>query len=395
MGNLIYNSPQEIEKPDDLTIEECQEAFDMFRLQKAKKNKGYFDLIMTMATVANRGLWHICKLFFAMFRLLLANELPMDNSPVMMEKPNDLTHEQCQEAFAMAKAQKVRQCLDLIMKSHGLYHIREQIFGSLNYKTVANCREVSELWNESLERIALIKFIEEFADRDLEYTHQKVSTIIPGWQNAAKKYGVQASFEDLEEVKDSLEKLITGIGKCCSDPVHHAARNGSMKLIEFILGTSYNMNTKDNHRYTVLHWACIRGETETVNLLIQSSKDFKINLNAKYSSNRYGHTAWHLACSCGRTKTAQLIIKNSKDFGIDLNTKGIIGRTALHDACMNGQTETVLMILKNWKEFGIDIKAQDNDGRTALDLVNRRWDEKSNQIKKMLEKEYSQILNLE
>ena len=75
------------------------------------------------------------------------------------------------------------------------------------------------------------------------------------------------------------------------------------------------MNTKGNERYTVLQWACIRGETETVKLLIESSKDFDIDLNAKDID---GHTAWHLACNCGRTKTAQLIMQNSKDFDIDL-----------------------------------------------------------------------------
>ena len=49
------------------------------------------------------------------------------------------------------------------------------------------------------------------------------------------------------------------------------------------------------------------------------------------------------------------------------------------------------MILKNWKEFGIDIKVQNNDGKTALDLIKNRDGEEFNQIKKMLEKEYSQI----
>ena len=48
------------------------------------------------------------------------------------------------------------------------------------------------------------------------------------------------------------------------------------------------------------------------------------------------------------------------------------------------------MILKNWKEFGIDIKAQDNQGKTALDLINEE-DEEYDEIKKMLEEEYSQI----
>ena len=119
-------------------------------------------------------------------------EKSIDNLPVMMEKPDDLTLDQCQEAFAMFrlhidkvnKAQKVQQCLFLIMRSQGLCHIREQIFGYLKYKTLENCRKVSKLWNESLERIALTKFIEEFADREVEPKNTKKSTIIPGWKKS-------------------------------------------------------------------------------------------------------------------------------------------------------------------------------------------------------------------
>ena len=49
--------------------------------------------------------------------------------------------------------------------------------------------------------------------------------------------------------------------------------------------------------------------------MIQSSKDFDIDLNAK-DNGRW--TALHRACEYGRTETAQLIIRSSKDFGIDL-----------------------------------------------------------------------------
>ena len=314
----------------------------------------------------------------------------MDNSPVMMEKPDDLTLEQCQEAFAMFrlhidkvnKAQKVQQCLFLIMRSQGLCHIREQIFGYLNYETLENCRKVSKLWKESLERIALVKFIEEFGDIYNIY-NEKVSTIIPGWKKAAKIYGVQASIDYLEEVKDSLEKLATLNGKCCKYPVHEAARNNAVKLIEFILRTSYDMNTKNNDGSTALHLACMYGRTETAQLIIKCSKDFGIDLNVKDDVD--GWTAWHEACRNGKTETAQLIIQYSKDFAIDLNAKDNDGDTAFNWACINGQTETLQMILKNWKEFGIDIKAQDNTWQTALDLTNPRLSEK---IKKMLEKEY-------
>merc|ERR1712062_324962 len=109
------------------------------------------------------------------------------------------------------------------------------------------------------------------------------------------------------------------------------------------------------------------------------------------TKNNRGETALHWACINGKTETAQLIIQNSKIFDIDPNATDDEGATALHRACFNGETETVQMILKNWKEFGIDIKAQDNHGKTALDIINRRRDEKANQIKRMLEKEYSKI----
>jgi len=300
-----------MEKPEDLTPEQCQEAFAMFQ-----------------------------------------------------QNPNDLTLVQCQEAFAMFRlhiakenqAQKVQQCLFMIMRSQGLCHIREQIFGYLKCKTLENCRKVSKLWNESLERIALIKCIEEFGDRDVEYilfniftVNGKISTIFPGWKNAARKYGLQASNEVLEKIKDSLKNLARVKGKCCPYPVHKAAENGDVKLMEFILKTSYDMNTKDE----------------------------------------WGSTVWHLACINGQTEIAQLIIQNSKDFGIDLNAKDHYGGTAFHDACWNANTETVQLILKNWKEFGINIKAQNNYGETALDLINLRQGEKADQIQKMLEKEYS------
>ena len=82
------------------------------------------------------------------------------------------------------------------------------------------------------------------------------------------------------------------------------------------------------------------------------------------------------------------MIQSSKDFGIDLNTKDIDGWTTLHWACECGETETVQIMMKHWKEFGIDIKSRNNEGKTALDLID---EEDGHQIMKMLENEYSQF----
>ena len=149
-----------------------------------------------------------------------------------------------------------------------------------------------------------------------------------------------------------------------------------------------DLNAKDNDGNTALHWACRFGLTEIAQLLIQSSKDFGIDLNAK---NDNGLTALHEACIDGQTETVQLLIQFSKEFGIDLNAKDNDGWTALHWACNSGRTETIQIILKIWREFNIDIKAQNNEGKTALDFIDYLQGEMRNQIKEMLEKEYSRI----
>ena len=128
--------------------------------------------------------------------------------------------------------------------------IRDQIFDQLNHKTVLICRQVCQFWNESLARMSFVKLLQEFGDRDVYYTDEKVSTIVAGWKEAAKMFVAQASLEELQEVKDSLLRLARGNGKCCEDPVHEAARIGAVKLMEFILRTSFDLNAKNDYGST-------------------------------------------------------------------------------------------------------------------------------------------------
>ena len=137
-----------------------------------------------------------------------------------------------------------------------------------------------------------------------------------------------------------------------------------------------------------------RTKTGTAKLIIQSSKDFGIDLNAK---DDCGKTAWHIACLNGRTETALLIIQSSKDFGIDLNARDDCGNTALHFACNTGRTEIVQLMIKNRKEFGIYIKAQNNRDRSALDITKELIEDAYSfkpghyQIIEFLENEYSKM----
>lgn len=82
----------------------------------------------------------------------------------------------------------------------------------------------------------------------------------------------------------------------------------------------------------------------------------------------------HYACIAGRTEVVQLLISSSKKFSINLNARinPWFGSTALHLACENDRGETVQLMMRHWKEFGIDIKARDNAGKTPLDITKER-----------------------
>ena len=94
------------------------------------------------------------------------------------------------------------------------------------------------------------------------FLQSKVSTFIPARKEAVEKYGAQATIKDLQEVRDSIAKLVLEHGKCCSWPVHEAAKIGAVKLMEIILNTSYDLNTRDDKGRTALHSAYDNGRTE-------------------------------------------------------------------------------------------------------------------------------------
>ena len=219
--------------------------------------------------------------------------------------------------------------MEELMNNENLWHIHELIFGYLDYDTVEICRKVCKSWKESLKRISLIRFIQEFGDRSMErYREGTVSTYILGWKKAVLKYGARASIEDLQEVIGSLRRLVEyeREGECCHYPVHEAAKIGAVKLMEIILDTSFDLNARDDGM-TALHEACSYGRFETVKLMINSSKDLRIDWNAREDD---GCTALHFACKNGTTETVELMIKSSKDFSIDLNARDNYGRIPLH-----------------------------------------------------------------
>ena len=326
-----------------------------------------------------------------------------------------------------------------IMTNPGLYLIRDQICNHLSHDNMEPFRDQKvfpDLWNESLERISLLKYINEFGNRNVRNWRgpvTKIQAVHVGWNEAVKKTAIKSSLEDLKEIKKSLTELLR---KDVDDNLvchleqfhmHIAAHNGFLKLMELLLGTSFHWNS-DDFGQTVFHSCCSSGSTELVQLMMRSSND------ALDSVDNMGRGAFHFACQSGSKELVQFLIESSKSYGIDLNKDDYNGQTAFHYACRSGSTEVVQLmaslsneheidlnksdnngrtalyivchsgrekpelakwIFENHKEFGIDIKHRDKSGRNALDYVRQlrqlsndnRWKE----VKSMLKKEYAKI----
>ena len=99
----------------------------------------------------------------------------------------------------------------------------------------------------------------------------------------------------------------------------------------------------------------------------------------------------------GFTELAKLMIESTQYSitPLDLNAKDDNGNTAFHHACITAcrlsTDSTVKMFLENWREFGIDIKVQNNHGQTALDILRGKDVDELNEVRILLEEEYSEM----
>ena len=294
------------------------------------------------------------------------------------------------------------------MRNEAMWHLCEEFFRYLDYKTLLKCRMVSKLWNELLERLALVKYLDEFEykvaefqrlvkkksekevlitisgwncpiSRDWNSPFQKhdrqVRIVDSGWNKAVRKYDKQASIEDLRKLKCSLEDFDNSWR---THPVRDAIRHGLADELEIIFRNSYYIKLIDGK--ISLWWSNWGNHYEMAKWMLElAEENGTVDLNARDIN---GRTPFQVASFRGNAEVVKLILDYSKDKrGIDLNAKDDYGQTAFHLACKdrlsaslnayNGPNsrakETVQLILDFLKENdAIDLNARDNDGRTAF-----------------------------
>ena len=208
------------------------------------------------------------------------------------------------------------------------------------------------LSNAWLERLASIQYMVEFGDQMVE--GKAVKDFIPGWYKGVKKFGNMASLKDLNEVICSMKELLKFFGEDYDHhPVYLIVRIGHVKLMELLFHTDFDMNQSEY--YNPFFAACSYDHTEVVNLMINSSKDFGIDLNAR---NFDGWTGFMQACFKGYADIVNLMVNSSKDFGIDLNARNAYGETGFMIARRYARTEVVNLMVNASEEFNINISRE-------------------------------------
>ncbi len=157
-------------------------------------------------------------------------------------------------------------------------------------------------------------------------------------------------------------------GKVLETPERRARRENGMALLEamekgdtglarLLIEKGADLNARDNHQQTPLHWAAKKGHTDTVRLLIENGVD----LDAK---DNYQWTPLHLAAMKGHTDIARLLIEKLIEQGkaAEVNAKDNYQRTPLHWAAMKGHTDIARLLIEN----GVDLDAKDNYQWTPL-----------------------------
>ena len=113
------------------------------------------------------------------------------------------------------------------------------------------------------------------------------------------------------------------------------------------------LNFQNSMGYTLLHYACSRGDTDGAYSLLQRGADVHVP-----NEVINGFTALHWATSIGASAVVQTLLEH----GADLEAKDFNGRTPLHIACERGHQDVALLLIQQ----GASILRESSDLKTPL-----------------------------
>ena len=144
-----------------------------------------------------------------------------------------------------------------------------------------------------------------------------------------------------------------------------SAYQGKTGVIER-LGAQYGVaiDTKDHLQQTALHYACQRGDVETVHILLQLGA-------SRMATDSNGSTPLHIACAVGCVEVVRALLEDDESSQIcssGLHSQDVCGRTPAHITLYSKQFDVLLYLLRKFKVY-LDLKLVDGNGHTFPGLL--------------------------
>lgn len=142
------------------------------------------------------------------------------------------------------------------------------------------------------------------------------------------------------------------------EDIFNWCREGETLQVRLWLDDPKNdINQGDDHGFSPLHWACLAGRTNLVDMLL--TRGARIN-----ATNMGDDTALHLASSHGHLDCVNLLLKNKAD----VNALNEHGNTPLHYASFWGYQDIAEELLAN----GAQANVANVDGDTPIDKSHKQ-----------------------
>ena len=215
--------------------------------------------------------------------------------------------------------------------------IGEKIFNFLDEKSLQNCKRVTKTWKNFIEdpsqKLLCIRFIKNY-EKNIHI--RKYISVQKDW-NGLKS----------QDLGDFANKLSLEKGTFMME----------LMFLEKYETLGIKLDGYDEHGLKALHWysneinnKCWEDinypksvKNKIAEILIVKSVEYGIDINAKQIEFDCGATAFHLACLDGNIEIVQIMIEMAEAINLDLEAK-CLGLTGFEYALLKGHHEIIDVI---------------------------------------------------
>ncbi|KAK3588331.1 hypothetical protein CHS0354_020954 [Potamilus streckersoni] len=155
--------------------------------------------------------------------------------------------------------------------------------------------------------------------------------------------------------------VINGVDSCNETPAHYAAKTGTIPVLQYLIDKGLNPWCRTDTQETLLHKACIAGQLEMTQYLLEKYPDMIKEVD------NCERTPGHYAAQSRNIRVLQYLI----DQGLDPWCRTTSQETLLHLSCIAGRLEMTQYLVEKYSDMIKEVdKRNESPGHYAVQNSN-------------------------